>query len=381
MKTIVVSAVNLVEAGTLAILRDCVQYLSILAEEKDYRVLVIIHKKELAYFPNIEYIETQWPKKRWVNRLWFEYVSLKKISKELSPVYLWFSLHDTSPTVVAQKRAVYCHNSFPFYKWKLRELYFAPKIVMFAIFSRYFYWINIKKNNYIVVQQSWFREAMANMFNLDPKQIIISKPSSTAVKMFGPGVDNNRSDENYVFIFAASPNSHKNFECICRAVAHLEQKMGIRNFKVYITITGIENKYTRWLFKNWGNKFTSLKFIGFLNRIELETFYASSHCLIFPSKVETWGLPISEFARYQKPMLLADLPYAHETAQGSCRVAFFDPDNEKQLANLMASLIQGNYSMLKPAEMKIVQPPVANNWAQLFDHLLNLPDIGSDFKK
>ncbi|UZJ65712.1 hypothetical protein OKW96_05900 [Sphingobacterium sp. KU25419] len=69
MKTIVISAVNLVEAGTLAILKDCLTYLSQFNAQQQYRIIAIVYKKELVNMPNIEYIETQWPKKRWINRL------------------------------------------------------------------------------------------------------------------------------------------------------------------------------------------------------------------------------------------------------------------------------------------------------------------------
>lgn len=369
MKTIVISAVNLVEAGTLAILNDCLSYLSALAAEKEFRIVAVVYKKELVDFPNVTYIETQWPKKRWVNRLWFEYVSLKKISKELSPVYLWFSLHDVSPSVKAERRAVYCHNSFPFYKWKLQELFFAPKIVMFAVFTKYFYRINMKENSYVVVQQNWFRAAMIQMFSLNFQQVIVAPPSSKIIEKSASSKHED-SSKTYDFVFAASPNSHKNFECICQAVEHLEKELGISNFKVFITITGTENQYTKWIFKHWGNRFNSLQFIGFLNRMALETYYANCNCLIFPSKVETWGLPITEFSKYQKPMLLADLPYAHETAAGAEKVAFFDPENAKQLANLMAALIRGDETVVKAEKKKVILAPVANNWAELFNCLL-----------
>ena len=113
-KTMVVSAVNWNVGGTLTILRDCVDYLSKLAERGSYRIVAIVFDKNLALYPNIEYIETQWPKKRWTHRLWYEYRSMKAISEKLSPVYLWLSLHDTTPNVVAVSRAVYFHNPFPF---------------------------------------------------------------------------------------------------------------------------------------------------------------------------------------------------------------------------------------------------------------------------
>ena len=57
-KTIVVSAVNLRKGGTLTILRNCLEYLSTLAQTGDYRIVALVHKKELAFYPGIEYIES-----------------------------------------------------------------------------------------------------------------------------------------------------------------------------------------------------------------------------------------------------------------------------------------------------------------------------------
>lgn len=367
MKTIVVSAVNLVEAGTLAILNDCLAYLSEFNAHQQYRIVAIVYKKELVNFPNIEYIETQWPKKRWINRLWYEYVSMKKISIDLGPVDLWFSLHDTSPTVIAQKRAVYCHNSFSFYNWSLRDLLFAPKIALFAIFTKYIYKTNIHKNNFLVVQQNWFRKGMSDMFHIPASRIIVAPPTQkTSVEILAQKHPNPR----YSFLFAGSPNSHKNFEIICQAVELLITEYAIDQFDVYITVKGDENKYAKWLYKRWGTRFKNIHFIGFISKLELQDYYACCQCLIFPSKVETWGLPISEFAAYNKPMLLADLPYTKETAGGSQQVAFFDPNDARSLTMLMKSLIKGDFTVLSPIATTTIKAPVVYDWPSLFRILL-----------
>ena len=150
MKKIVISAVNLKVGGTLAILRDCLRHLSGLAATGEYQVIALVYDRKVADYPHIEYIELKWPKKNWFNRLWCEYVAMRKISVRLAPVYLWLSLHDTTPNVKAQRRAVYCHNSFPFYRWKMKEILFAPRIVLFSLFSKYAYRINIHRNSYIL---------------------------------------------------------------------------------------------------------------------------------------------------------------------------------------------------------------------------------------
>ena len=82
MKTIVVSGVNLRKGGTLTILRDCLQYLSLLVRDGGYRVVAIVHKRELCDYPGIDYIELPDVVKGWSRRLWCEYVTMHKISKE-----------------------------------------------------------------------------------------------------------------------------------------------------------------------------------------------------------------------------------------------------------------------------------------------------------
>ena len=363
-KTIVISAVNLVEAGTLAILKDCLQYLSTLASQGNYKIIAIVYDKKLAYYPNIEYVETQWPKKRWINRLWYEYVSMKDLSKKLGPVYLWFSLHDTSPSVIAERRAVYCHNSYSFYKWKMHDLIFAPKIALFAIFTKYIYKTNIRKNKYIVVQQEWFRNAMNKMFNINRERIVVAPPQKVPLADISSIIES----QQYTFIFAGSPNSHKNFEVICRA-AEMLSKEGVVDFQVNITVSGNENKYAKWLFENWGNV-SNINFIGFQKKNELITLYENSNCLIFPSKVESWGLPISEFSSYDKPMLLSNLPYAHETAAGAKYVSYFNPESAIELARHMKLLINGDNSALASQDLINYDEPLANSWKDLFGILL-----------
>ena len=370
MKKIVISAVNIVEAGTLAILKDCLAYLSNLAEGEDVEIIAIVHKKSLAEFPNITYIQTTWPKKSWVNRLYYEYFSLKKVSKEIGPVFLWFSLHDTSPSVIANRRAVYCHNSYSFYRWKLHDLIFAPKIALFAMFTKYIYKTNIRKNDYLVVQQNWFREAMSRIFTINKKNIIVAPAHFNKSNIdTATNSKNLGSSYTYQFLFPASPNSHKNFEVICKAAEILEKRNISTPYKIVLTVSGFENKYAGWLYKKW-NKIKSLDFRGFVKKEELNELYTESNCLIYPSKVESWGLPISEFAAYNKPMLLADLPYAKETAAGSNQTAFFNPENAEELAMFMERLIDGEKKDLKVIPLQKIEEPIANNWNELFTILM-----------
>ena len=365
-KTIVISAVNLRKGGTLTILRDCLRYLSTLAH--DYRIVAIVHKRELCDYEGIEYIEMPDVIKGWGKRLWCEYVTMKRLSEELAPVYLWLSLHDTSPRVEADRQAVYCQTSFPFYKWSLRDFRMDFKIPLFAMFTKYAYKVNIRSNRYLIVQQNWLREGFSRMFGLDRDKFIVAPPQRKAVEVVPDSIQN----QGYTFFYASTPDCHKNFEALCEAARLLEDEIGKEKFKVVLTLNGEENKYSRWLYGKWGNV-SSIDFAGFMSKERLYGYYKAADCLVFPSKVETWGLPITEFmeASGDKPMLLSDLPYAHETASGASKVCFFNPSDPKELKERMKELIQDKCVALASVPKLDIEEPKADSWKELFEILLS----------
>lgn len=366
MKTIVISAVNIRKGGTLTILKQCLEYLSGVASYRQWRVIAIVHRKDLCQYPSIEYIEMPEVASSWARRLWCEYVTMHKISQKLQPIDLWFSLHDTTPRVKARNQAVYCQTSFPFLKWRLQDLRFDPKIVLFALFTRFAYRLNIHKNRYLVVQTNWLREGFSKMFGITASRFIVAPPKK-------PNCPEKQKDTKVSvcrFFFPSTPDCHKNFELACQAASLLEQEVGDKKFELIITIEGNENKYAKWLYRRWG-KCNSIRFVGFLTQAQLFDYYGSCTCLVYPSRVETWGLAISEYSVFNKPILLADLPYAHETASGQQQVAFFNVKNAHDLKNKMRSILNKDYSILSPIPKNKIKPPKTDNWETLFEQLLS----------
>ncbi|MCQ2181881.1 MAG: glycosyltransferase family 4 protein [Bacteroidales bacterium] len=344
-RTVVVSAVNIRKGGTLTILRDCLRHLS--GRSGEYRIVALVHSRALCDFPGIEYIEMPRCIRNWARRLWAEYVTMHRISREIAgqdggrKVWLWLSLHDTTPRVEAEHQEVYCHTSFPFMKVKLRDFFMDPKIVLFTLFTKWAYRINIHKNDSIIVQQNWFADAMSEMLGVPRPKFRVIPPGAADIHVSSskPCSQNDAP----VFFYPSTPDCHKNFETLCRAAALLESEMGEGRFKVIITVSGDENRYARFLYRRWG-LVDSMDFHGFMSKEELFRTYSSADCLVFPSRIESWGLPISEFkaANRCSPMLLADLPYAHETAgtDGGRVVRYFSPEDFRQLALLMRDVME-----------------------------------------
>lgn len=334
MINIVISGPNFTSGGPLSVLEDLLKTIS---KYKNFNITALVHSKKLfndETYGRIEFLEFPDSKSSWKNRINYEYRDFYLLSKKLKPD-IWLSMHDITPNVETKFLATYCHNPSPFYKLKLKDFLYDKKFGLFNLFYKYLYRINIRKNDYIFVQQNWIKKEFEKMFSIS--NVIVAKPNINI------SIIKNTEDvrqKRTTFFYPSFPRVFKNFEVICQAVQYLETKQNIKKFKVYLTIDGSEEKYS----KDIVNKFKhldSIKFIGLLSRDDVFNYYNKSDVLIFPSKLETWGLPISEFKEYEKPMLVSDLDYAKETVGNYEKVNFFPPENYKTLAKLMEMHING----------------------------------------
>lgn len=85
--------------------------------------------------------------------------------------------------------------------------------------------------------------------------------------------------------------------------------------------------------------------------------------------LETWGLPITEYKLFNKPILAANLPYAHETVGNYNKVNFFNPDDAQMLSKYIMTFIENNSIFIKHLATK-KSMPVIESWKQLCNFLL-----------
>ena len=363
MKKIVISGVNLFEGGPLSVLRDALTELSKNFSE-NYEIVALVHKKELFEIPHVRYIEYPEIRRSWVKRIYFEYYGLRKISKNLN-AYLWLSLHDMTPMVSSKIQAVYCHNPSPFFRLRWRDVAYEPRHAAFVLLYRYLYRINLHRNKYVIVQQCWLRKMFERMYHVN--NVIVAHP--TVMQLPLPNrVENIQKDskrEKFIFFFPAYPRVFKNPEVLLEAARILTGYP----IEIWLTFSKQDGRYARSLVNRY-NGLSNVKFLGRLTRSEVFERYEMTDCLVFPSLLETWGLPISEFKATGKPMLLADLPYAHETIGEYKNVQFFDPNRAPQLAILMRNIYRGSFRFSGSCGTENA-PPFAPNWNALFNLLLS----------
>lgn len=359
-KKIVISAINIFQGGALSVLEDCLNIL--ISDYSDsYEIIVFVHDKRNFNSEKLTLIELPKSRKCYLYRLYYEYIWFFFQSRKIKP-NLWFSFHDITPNVKAGIRAVYCHNASPFYKLSWREFTMEPKLGFFNVFYKYLYRINTTKNDFIVVQQDWIRKEFKKKLNT-VSEIIVANPEVSLPDIKAP---DSAYDDRKRFFFPTFPRVFKNIECVCEAATLLNKKN--YDFELCITISGQENPYSKKIVSRYG-AVKNIKFIGPLKRNQVLDILAKSEALVFPSKLESWGLPLSEAKIFDRIILVSDLPYAHETVGEYTKVSFFNPENALQLAGLMENVLKRNIQFDGNSEVEI-DSPFARNWNEIFLILL-----------
>ena len=351
----------------MSILFDCLEELS-LPKYNSFIIIVLVHKIELFedknYSHNISFRAYPQARKSYFFRLYYEFWAFGQLSRKLKP-YLWFSLHDISPKVFAEKKTVYWQSPSPFYSPCWSDIWNAPELFVHSFLYRFVLQFNHQSNDFIIVQQQWIREKVSQWFNIPLNKVIVAYPINEVLSVISQA----KIDETIpTFFYPSLPRTQKNFEVLGQACEILVAQK-VTDFELVITINGKENQYSRQFFKKYEH-ISQLKLIGILDRNSVFDWYEQCTALVFPSKLETWGLPISEFEPYQKPILVGDLPYAKETVGDYSMAKLLPVNDAEQWAGMMKKIILKEAIEFDKTEKINIPNPKADNWGEVFDTIL-----------
>lgn len=124
---------------------------------------------------------------------------------------------------------------------------------------------------------------------------------------------------------------------ILRACNMLKNK-GITDYKVIFTMTGTENKLAMDLKRYAERNELPIVFAGAMSRQEVYKQYATS-TLIFPSYIESFGLPLLEAKLTDAPIIAADTVFAREILDGYENVMYCDNNDIKSWESKMLCFI------------------------------------------
>lgn len=314
MTTIIVSATALATSGALTILNEFIQYASIL---KNHNFLIFV--PDNINFPekdNISYVPVA--KKNWISRIYWDSYGLQKYIKNKKIQYqAVISLQNTSVNIEG-KQIIYLHQSIPFMDFDIPlSNLFNAKLWLYKRFYSYFIFLFADKNTEFIVQAKWLKKVLSDRHHISPKKISVIKPNAIYLPSTSNPVHSTSDSfrQNCNIIYPATPIFYKNHFVIIKALKILKDKNKLRN--IIFNVTFVKGSYKKFdaLVSNYQLE-NNIRYLGYLTRDELYQQYDNSSFMVFPSYVETCGLPLLEGASKQLPIIASDLPYACEMLEG-----------------------------------------------------------------
>jgi len=316
--------------GALTILK---QYYENALQDKQNEWYFVISTPILLEQENIKILRFPWIKKSWIYRLYFDLFIAHKIVAEYN-IDEVLSLQNLIIPNINTKQTLYLHQSLPFVEKRYSIIEDYKLWIYQNVISKMIYY-SIKRANKVIVQTKWMKEACLRKVKVDAEKILINKPNLNIKVKKHYYIENNKEN---LFFYPAGGMKYKNHQIIVEAAKKLREQ-NILNYRILFTLNGNENKWIKRLYTLVKQLSLPIDFIGKLKLEEVYDYYSKS-ILLFPSLIETFGLPLLEAKIHGCPIITSDHAFSHEILDDYENALFFNPFNSDELAYHMGMLIK-----------------------------------------
>ena len=323
-------------------------------ENKMIQWFFILSTPNLESADNVKILNFPWIKKSWLHRLYFDYFVAPRLVKKIK-VDKIFSLQNVVVPRTKIEQIIYMHQSLPFvdynFTWKESKIsWIYQNVISKKIYS------SIKLSQKAIVQANWIKKACIEETGVSEEKLIVVQPQ---VKMDVKNEDKfSETEESFsTFFYPASFVFYKNHGIVLE-VAKLLKDSGITRYKVIFTLDPNKCSETMKMYYRAKDSNLPIEFIGNITRSEVCKYYQKS-ILLFPSYVETFGLPILEAKLHESPIIVADCSFAHEILEGYPNVYYFDPFNAIDLYEKMKFLISNRkYYTVEQHQIELISEDI-----------------------
>lgn len=329
-KTIVVLSSATRFSGSYMIYK---QFINHLADNiNGYKYYIFIDSG--MYHPRIEGVEYVYESNHsWARRIYMDWIGWNKLlkSKGIYPDLI-VSLQNTA-MITELPQILYYHTPLSFYPNKWNPLKKNERgMFLYKYIYPFFVKLTLSKRTNVVVQIPFIKRAFMKQFHWPEDQIYVMFPDLEKISINEIESDIFPSDE-YHFVYPATPLPYKQHETIVQAVRllkHNEPEIGER-IRIHFTVTSQELPILH-TFVQSNDLNDQIIFQGKISHDRLLEIYKSSKGLLFPSTIETLGLPLIEAAKLGLPIIASDMDYAKEVLDGYTGVTFVPYNKYNQWA-------------------------------------------------
>lgn len=360
MKNIVVSTAALRTSGALTVYLQFIDHLRENIGEDRYFVFVDREMPQPT-IDGVEYIHTDVQGNiRRVRFDWFGLASVLK-SRGVRPDLI-ISLQNTGvryPGYIPQ--IIYYHQSIPFYPHRWNPLKKTERALFFySWIYPCFVRVSLTLHTHIVVQIPFIKRKFVEYFSVPEERVHVMFPE---VKEVDETQINPYPFESGVrhFLYPATGASYKEHGTLVEALKQLRERVPdiFQKIQLHFTLRPGEVPELEAKIREAGME-QQIVFEGCVPHAELLSMYKSACCLLFPSTIETLGLPLLEAAAFGLPVLVSDLDYAREVMAGYAGAEFIPVRDSRQWAQAILNVCKEaqKYSPLKSSDN--------NSWEEFF---------------
>ncbi len=333
MKTIIVNDVAASSGGALSILRQFLAELKNNEVAKSYRWIVFVSNDLVNEYNDVHIEIVRVDAKKWRKRIWWDTYGICKWlqDRHIKPL-LAVSLMSVGFRYLKICQIIYIHQSLPYgdfndfkwFEWKTR-------LYTWGI-EKWMMW-SIKRDSTIVVQSNWMKEAVSKKLRISKNQIHVIRPNIEPLAGEELRCVNNKS--YYLFYPAVASASYKNHELLIKVLSTIKKKKPELYPRITLAFTcnPDDNRITKYYYR-LSKKLSvdeRIEWKGYLSKDEMLREYIQSDIVLFPSKLETFGLPLIEAASLGKQVLVLDKVYSHDVLKSYSGATFLEEDVEEWL--------------------------------------------------
>jgi glycosyltransferase involved in cell wall biosynthesis len=316
-------------------------------EGKNINWYFTLSKPNLRETENIKVLRFPWVKKSWIHRIYFDNIIAPRLIKKYK-IDKVISFQNIIIPHTKVEQHLYVHNCLPFvkYKFSLKEnkyLWIYQNIISINILK------SIRKADKVLVQTKWMKDVCIKKTGVESEKVNVVPPAVNIkiLNHFAP------TEESFsTFFYPASEFVYKNHRIIVTACKKLKDN-NITNYKVIFTLKGDESEYIRKIYREVKDEKLPIEFVGNITREEVFQLYTNS-VLLFPSYLETFGLPLLEAKLHQGVVVASNCPFSTEILQGYKNAYFFDPFNVDELFQILFLIVNKNikYNLTEKKDIK-----------------------------
>ncbi len=343
---IVVNDIAASSGGAMTILKQFYNYIKEYDTSNEWFFLLSGYYLEetdnihIFTFPNIKTSK--------IKKIAFDCFAGKKMIASFNPDVV-VSLQNIITFGVKSPQCVYVHQSIPFQKIKKFSVFKRNErsVAIIQNIIGAFIKQSVRKADKVFVQTKWMLDAVSQSVPAAKKKIFLAFPQVESMKSDLSKFDNKR------FFYPTTTGIYKNNHLIAEA-CDLLVKEGIEDFEVRLTLPvgAIENKH--------------IKCLGVLHRTEMQNEYQCG-TLLFPSYIETVGLPLLEARSCQTMILASDTPFSQECLENYDNALYFSPFDAVGLKECMKKVILGSVYPEKVNERYLSRA----SWQEFYEEVLS----------